>query len=210
MNEVIEYRSAQTLDVHFPERVIELIAVPYDEDADVVVRGRPCKESVAPGAFAGVSGAVSVNRAHNVERPLGKVIAFHPGDTRGLRTTLRITPRLAEGDEVLALAADGLLSPSVGFSILPGGEQWTMDRRARRVTKAALRHIGLTGEAAYRGAMVLDVRHGAHLEEEGELLTLRAATPNLDRIRLELAAERAGFALPASLFAVTEASTVLT
>ena len=70
-----------------------------------------------------------------------------------------------------------------------------MDRRARRVTKAALRHIGLTGEPAYVGARVLDVRHG-HLEEAGPLLELRPATPNLDRIRLELAAERAGISLP--------------
>ena len=127
MTETIEFRSAQTLDVHFPERVIELIAVPYDEPADVFVRGRPCQESVAPGAFAGVSGSVSVNRAHDVERPLGKVIAFHPDDRRGLRTVLRITPRLAEGDEVLALAADGLLSPSARFLSCPAGSRgpWT-------------------------------------------------------------------------------------
>lgn len=197
MTETIEYRAAQTLDVHFPERVIELIAVPYDEDADVVVRGRPCRESVAPGAFAGVSGPVSVNRAHDVERPLGKVIAFHPGDPRGLRTEIRITPRLAEGDEVLALAEDGLLSPSVGFGVLPGGEQWTVDRRARRVTKARLVHIGLTGDPAYRGATVLDVRHG-QLVAAGPVLeaAARQPTPNLDRLRLELAAQKAGLSLP--------------
>jgi len=188
---VIEYRAAQTLDVHYPERVIELIAVPYDEEADVIVRGRPCKESVAPGAFAGVIGAVSVNRAHDVERPLGKVIKFHPGDPRGLRTELRITPRLAEGDDVLALAADGLLSPSVGFSILPGGEQWSVDRRSRRVTRARLVHIGLTGDPAYTGAKVLDVRTVGRADG-GQ----RTPTPNLDRIRLELAAERAGMTLP--------------
>lgn len=191
-DEVIEYRAAQTLDVHYPERVIELIAVPYDEPADVIIRGRPVRETVAPGAFAGVAGNVSVNRAHDVERPLGKVIAFHPGDPRGLRTELRITPRLAEGDDVLALAADGLLSPSVGFSILPGGEQWSADRRSRRVTKARLVHIGLTGDPAYSGAKVLDVRAQGPLVDAGP----RTPTPNLDRLRLELAAERAGLVVP--------------
>ena len=85
-----------------------------------------------------------------------------------------------------------------------------MDRRSRRVTKAALRHIGLTGEPAYAGARVLDVRYSGHLEDDGELLQVRVATPNLDRIRLELKAERAGLTLPASLFAPAEASTVQT
>lgn len=207
MTEMIEYRAAQeVLDVHFPERIIDMIAVPYDEEAPVVIRGRPVRETVDPQAFAGVSGAVSVNRAHDVERPLGKVVAFHPGDKRGLRTEIRITPRLAEGDDVLALAADGLLQPSVGFVVLPGGERWTVDRTARRVVKAALRHIGLTGEGAYHGAQVLSVRHAQALEDAG----LRTPTPNLDRIRLELAAERAGLTLPASLSGVSEASTVLT
>ncbi len=208
ITETIEYRAAQeVLDVHFPERIIDMIAVPYDEEAPVVIRGRPVRESVDPAAFAGVFGSVSVNRAHDVERPLGKVVAFHPGDKRGLRTEIRITPRLAEGDDVLALAADGLLQPSVGFVVLPGGERWTADRSARRVTKAALRHIGLTGEGAYRGAQVLDVRHASGVLEDAGL---RSATPNLDRIRLELAAERAGLTLPGSLSGVSEASTVLT
>jgi len=183
----IEYRTAATLEVRHAQRIIDLIAVPYDEPADVLRRGRLVTETIDPEAFAGVSGDVTVNRAHDVERPLCRVVAFHPGDPRGLRTELRIS-RTTQGDEVLELADDGLLSPSVGFMSL--AEDWTYDRKAVRVTRAKLVHIGLTGDPAYKGAKVLAVRSA---DDQSPLS--RVATPNLDRIRLELLAERSGFTL---------------
>jgi HK97 family phage prohead protease len=192
MTELVEMRRAETLDVHYPERVIELLAVPYDEDAEVVIRGRPMIESVAPSAFAGVKGDVTVRRIHDAERPLGRVIRFHPGDARGLRTELRIA-KTAEGDDVLALADEGLLSASVGFVVLPGGEVVSPDRRKRRIVKARLDHIGMTGDPAYAGARVLAVR-----QRDAELgaSSSSSSTPLLDQIRLELRAEAAGIALP--------------
>jgi HK97 family phage prohead protease len=184
----LEYRSAQTLEVRHAERTIDLLAVPYDEETEVSYRGRWIMESVAPGAFAGVSGDVTVNRAHDLERPLGMVRKFHPGDPRGLRTELRIS-RTRSGDDVLELADDGLLGASVAFAILPNGEQWSADRRSRKVTRARLAHIALTGDPAYRGAKVLAVRTA------GDDTPTKIATPNLDRLRLEMLAERSGFDL---------------
>ena len=145
-------------------------------------------ESVSPEAFVGVHGHVTVNRAHDLESPLGKVAAFHPGDPRGLRTELRISDT-RDGNDVLALADDGLLSASIGFRPLPGGEEWNHDRTAVKVTRAQLVHIALTGDPAYPGAKVLAVR-------TADAPNVGTATPNLDRLRLEMLARRHGMELP--------------
>ena len=129
----------------------------------------------------------------DLESPLGRVLSIHPNDTRGLRTELKIS-RTRDGDDTLELAADGLLHPSVGFQVLPGGEEWTADRSRRRVTKARLVHIGMTGDPAYKGAKVLAVRTGSLPNSQG-VASARVATPNLDRLRLEMLAERAGLDL---------------
>jgi len=186
----IEYRSASAIEVRHAQRIIDMIAAPYGEKAEVFMRRlqKWIVEEFAPGAFNGVSGEVLVNRAHDVERPVGRVVKFYPGDPRGLRTEIRVA-RTSEGDDILELADDGLLSASVGFSVPAGGDRWSTDRRSRTVTKAAVEHIALTGDPAYRGAQVLDVRTADGKPERG-------STPNLDRLRLESLAERAGFDLP--------------
>jgi HK97 family phage prohead protease len=178
----IEYRTASTIEVRHAQRVIDLIAVPYNEPTDVLRRGRWVTESVDPEAFSGVHGDVTVNRAHDLEAPLGRVATFHPNDPRGLRAELRIS-RTAAGDDVLELAADGLLSPSIGFQ--PINEEWSANRSAVKVTRAKLVHIALTGDPAYKGAKVLAVR-------SADEAPARVPTPNLDRIRLEILAAKAG------------------
>jgi HK97 family phage prohead protease len=181
----IEYRSVTAFDVSYPERIIDLIAAPYNQPAEVFLQRqqRWVTEAFDPAAFNGVGGDVLVNRAHDTERPVGRAIRFHPGDPRGLRTEIRIA-KTSEGDDILELAHERLLAASVGFMVLPGGEQWTMDRRSRTVTRAKVEHIALTGEPAYVGAGVLDVRR-ASTEPQKRLLT-----PNLDRLRLEMLVER--------------------
>jgi HK97 family phage prohead protease len=189
----LEYRRAGTLlEVRYPERMIDLIAIPYDEEARVPTRsGRWVIETVAPGSFSGVSNEVRVNRAHDLEQPLGRVLRIHPNDPRGLRTEIRVSKTHA-GDEVLELAADELLGASAGFAPLPGGESYSADRTRRRITKAFLGHVALTGDPAYPGARVLDVRR---VPDE---TPAKIATPNLDRIRFEILAERSGFDLQSS------------
>lgn len=180
----LQIRTAATLEVRHAQRTIDLIAVPYNESTEVLRRSRWVTETIDPEAFTGVHGAVTVNRAHDLETPLGWVRAFHPKDPRGLLAELKIS-RTSAGDDVLELAADGLLSPSVGFTVLPGGEEWNHDRTAVRVTKAKLVHIGMTGDPAYKGAKVLAVR-------TADPTPVRTATPNIDRLRLMMLAETAG------------------
>lgn len=175
-------RTASTLDVRYPERVIDLIAVPYDEDCRVVHRGRYITESVAPGTFSGVDrGPITVNRAHDREQPVGRTIGVHPNDERGLRLELRIA-KTPSGDEVLQLADEELLGASVGFAPYPGGEQYTEGGLRRRITKAFVDHVAMTGDRAYEGAKVLAVRSADTLPA---VLAERPATPNLDRILAE-------------------------
>ena len=81
---------------------------------------------------------------------------------------------------MLELAAEELLGASVGFAPLPGGETYTADRTGRRITRAFLGHIALTGDPAYTGAKVLAVRQA---DEVGPVD--RPSTPNLDRILSE-------------------------
>ena len=182
----IEYRKASTLEVRHAQRTIELIAAPYDEETEVEYRGRWITESFDREAFAGVHGDVTVNRAHDLEQPLGRVTALHPKDPRGLRAEMRIS-RTAAGNDMLELADDGLLSASVGFQSI--AEDWTPDKRRVTITRAKLWHIALTGDPAYKGAKVLAVRTA------GLAPVVRTATPNLDRIRLEMLAERAGITM---------------
>jgi len=182
----IEYRKASTLEVRHAQRTIVLIAVPYDEETEVLRGDRVVTESVSREAFAGVHGDVTVNRAHDLEQPLGRVTALHPKDPRGLRAEMRIS-RTAAGNDMLELADDGLLSASVGFQLL--AEDWTPDKRRVTITRAKLLHIALTGDPAYKGAKVLAVRTAAVPS------VVRTATPNLDRIRLEMMAERAGITM---------------
>ena len=88
MNEnEVEYRTAATLGVDYEQRVIEVLAVPYNEIAEVQRRGRLVSESIDPEAFVGAKGGVTtditVNRAHDLEQVLGRVHDLHPGDPRG-------------------------------------------------------------------------------------------------------------------------------
>ena len=66
----IEFRAAGPVTVHHPERVIEVLAVPYETETQVEHRGRTVRETIAAHAFAG---AVTSNRkrlAHRDHDPL--------------------------------------------------------------------------------------------------------------------------------------------
>lgn len=188
----IEYRKADPLGVRFAERVIDMIAAPYNEPTKVFRRrlGQWVEERFAPGAFTGVVGDVLVNRAHDLERPIGRVVKFHPNDPRGLRTEIRVA-KTSDGDDLLELAGEDLLAASVGFSIPVGGEVWTENRSKVTIVRAALHHIAMTGDPAYTGAKVLAVRSASQISEG--VLVDTAATPNLDRIRLERHAAAFGY-----------------
>lgn len=173
----VEFRSTGNLSVDWAERMITLVAMPYDEDAAVVVHGRAVVESCAPGAFTGVerrANRVKVNRDHDYQRTIGRAIGLHPSRTEGLVTELRIA-KTALGDETLALADDHSLEASVGFSVMPGGERWLEGRSRRRLERLFLDHIAMVPEGAYN-AQVLDVRGAVSVAVEP------VVTPNLDEV----------------------------
>jgi HK97 family phage prohead protease len=179
----IELRRASVTDVRFPERVIDLVAVPYDEWTEVEYHGRIIAESFAPGSFGGVRNRrdrFMVNLEHDVDHVVGRVLDLHPDRTEGLVSELFIR-RGDEGNQVLDDAADGMLCGSVGFGVLPEHQQWE-GRERRRIVKAFLDHIALVFQPAYAGAGVIGVRSrtSSNASTPGP-----PATPNLDRIRAE-------------------------
>lgn len=180
----VEYRTARQIGVDYPNRTIELVVMPYDQEALVPWQGRMVTETFARGAFDGIerrANRVKVNRDHDVTRTVGKAVAFHPSREEGLVAEIRIA-RTELGEETLALADDEILDASAGFLPMPGGERWPA-RDQRRIERAWLAHIAMTPEPAYQGARVLAVRSQTS-EPSGRVLT-----PNLDRVRALLLAD---------------------
>jgi HK97 family phage prohead protease len=183
----IETRAAQVADVSFPKRLIDLIVMPYETEAQVVHRGRVIGEIVSRGAFGNIqqrAGRVKVNRDHDVRQVIGRAVTFHPSREEGLVAQVKITGGdhrpFQLGDETLLLADDGLLDASAGFTIKdePNAEVWET-RSKRRLNAIWLVHIALTPEAAYESANVLAVR-----QAEPKPLPV-SATPNLDRLMVD-------------------------
>ena len=197
----VEVRSAAVSDISFPERMITVLAVPYETSTLehptlplVMYRGRLYAESFARGAFTGVesrNGKVMANREHVKGSTVGKVVAFHPEAHEGLIADVRIAKTLA-GDETLTLADEGMIFPSVGFAVVKGSDQ-ELDHRStpnrRYVRRAFVDHLGFTEDPAYIGADVLAVRSAADvapLEPEPQ------STPRLDEWIQYLQSRRAG------------------
>ena len=177
----LRFRKATVSDVSFPERTIELVVMPYEEETLVEHKGKMIREIIARGAFEGIqrrTSRIKVNRDHDERRVVGRAVALHPSRDEGLVAELRIS-NTPLGDETLTLADDGVLDASAGYLPMPGGEKW-LTRSSVRILKGWLGHIAMVPEPAYEGARVLAVRH------KGE----PAATPNLDQVRDWLQQER--------------------
>jgi hypothetical protein len=188
----LEFRSAQVADVNYPNRLIELIVMPYEQPTSVAYHDRLIEEVVSRGAFDGVekrTSQIRVNLDHRVqvEKTIGRAVALHPSRAEGLVAELRIS-RTQAGDDALELAADGSLGASAGFMLLagddgkpkPGAEVWET-RSRRRLNHLFLHHVAMTPDPAYMGAEVLSVRTAdTPHEPEGH-----DATPNLDRLELD-------------------------
>jgi phage head maturation protease len=155
----VEWRSAATeaVGVDQAARVITVIAVPWDSPASVPFRGAMWRETFERGAFDGIESSgngVRVNRNHDRQKTIGKVISFDPYDERGLIAEIRIARTLL-GDESLQLALENCLSCSIGFTIPAGGEQLDLRARSRRITRATINHLALVEDPAYQAASVL-------------------------------------------------------
>jgi phage head maturation protease len=173
----IEIRSTagtEVGDVNWKDRIITVLAVPYEEPAPIVYRGQEWSELFSRSAFDGIEKRptrVRVNREHKKGDTVGKAVAFDPSETRGLVAELKIAKTL-RGDETLALADDDCLGPSIGFGLLRQSDQ-VFDRRSmqRRINTAWIDHIGMVEDPAYTGAGVLGVRNGSDVDLRSPLET---------------------------------------
>ncbi len=169
----IETREVAVDRVNYPQRIVTVVAAPYEQPATVLFKGEPWQEIIERGAWDGVISAphrVRANRDHNRARTVGKVVKFYPERDEGLVADIKIA-KTPLGEETLELATDDCLSASVGFGVMPGGHHLDMATRTRRVKTAYLDHIAFVEAPAYENANVLAVRGEYSTELLESLLT---------------------------------------
>jgi HK97 family phage prohead protease len=166
--ERVQYPAALHLRDGGDGRTIEGALLPWGVEARVLDRGRLVVEMFERGALADADPArVPLTATHprdNQTLPIGVTVELEEradaayGAWRVSKTAL--------GDEVLALAVDGVpLGLSVGFLEVAGGSRWSPDRRRVTRTRALLDHVAVVRVGAYAGAGVQGVRaaHGPAL-----------------------------------------------
>jgi HK97 family phage prohead protease len=174
----VEFRSSNVAGVNFAQRIIELIAVPYDEEAPVEYRGEMWAEKFLRGAFDGIEkrpNRVRANRDHDGRRTVGKVLNFWPSRTEGLVAAVRIA-QTPLGDETLALADEDCLGASVGFAVRGSDQELNRRSKTRVIKRAFLDHLAFVPDPAYESAGVLSVRSASASAAD----LPRLVTPALD------------------------------
>lgn len=158
----IEYRYATVSGaVNVRERIVTVIAVPWEQPAQVMYRSQLWNELFTRGAIDPAVLAsphrVRVNRGHDRGRTVGKTVRMWDDHDDGLLAELRIANTVL-GDETLELAAEDMLSLSVGFGAKPEDQVFDRGTMTRRINKAYLDHISFVESPAYEGARVISVR----------------------------------------------------
>lgn len=182
MTEILERSDSAVLteDVDFKQRIIDVIAVPYEQEAEVRWRGEVWREVFDRHAFDGIedhAGRVPVRREHSIGATVGKVIKLDPRHDRGLLASVRIA-RTPKGDETLQLASEDMLGASVGYFVKkPSDVELNRRSMLRRVMRGFLEHLAMTDIPAFLGAVPVAVREGLSAQPvAGEPLV----TPALD------------------------------
>lgn len=160
---VIEWRAARMDDVNISERIIRVVAVPYEQRTQVPIGNELWNEQFLYGAFSNLGQQerqrFSVNRDHDKHRTIGRVVNYDAADPKGLIIESKISPTDL-GEETLILAADDALGGSVGFSARRSDCIWDRATMTRSVQRAYLDHLAFVPDPAYEGAQVLSVRSG--------------------------------------------------
>lgn len=197
---VIEERDADVTSVNYGQRIVTLVAAPYESPAMINIGGELWQETFERGAWDTLRNMrptrYRANRGHDKNRTVGKVVNLWPDRPEGLIAEIRLS-QTPLGNETLELAKDDCLSASVGFGVMPSGEVRDRTARTRRITTAFLDHIAFVESAAYEDARVLGVRANEQAAQTDQQLKLlagllalvkegatpleRRATPNLDQ-----------------------------
>lgn len=183
---MIETRSAAVVgDVDTSQRIITIVAVPYEQPTLVPFQRGVWNEVFSRSAFRGMENStrrIPVTACmkipaqdHSGGELVGRATQFYPERSEGLVADLKIS-RTPQGDNTLELARDGALYPSVGFMVKNRlDEQLDRGSMTRRIGRAFLDHIAFVGQPAYPGAKVLAMRSNGG-SQDGVL----AITPLMD------------------------------
>lgn len=159
--EILVRNDAVIADVNPRQRLIDLIAVPWDQEAEIPWHGEIWRESFKRGAFDGIqehAGRIRVNREHRVGDTVGRGVSMDPFADAGLLARVKIAAT-SRGDDTLELAADDMISPSIGYYVKkPSDVEVNRRSMMRRVTRAFLDHLAMVESPAFEGARVLAVR----------------------------------------------------
>ncbi|MGH2373006.1 MAG: HK97 family phage prohead protease [bacterium] len=176
-------RAAVVADVDKRQYLIDVLAVPWNEPAQVFWRGDFWTEVFHRGAFDGVQervGRIRVNREHTKGATVGKIVALDPQGDLGLTAQVKIVKSPA-GDEIMALADQDMTSVSIGYRANKPSDV-RLDKRSKRrdVYGAFLDHLSFVEDPTWDRAQVLSVREGPNglTVVEGPL----PPTPALDAI----------------------------
>jgi phage head maturation protease len=171
MNSGVETRSENVHidNVDFAQRIITVLAVPYESPTPVPFRQEMWTEVFSRSAFKGIEGQtrkIPATTSLSIPAPdhagaklVGRVLSSDPYRDAGLISEVKIS-RTADGDETLELASDEALFPSIGFMIKNPKFDQELDyySKTRRVNRAFLDHLAFVGQPAYEGAKVLAMR----------------------------------------------------
>lgn len=176
----VEIRKVGRLaDVDQRQRLVDVIVAPYDQEAEVFWRGEIWREKFLHGSFDGIetrAGSVRANREHMIGRTVGKAVTLDSQHSDGLLGRVKIA-KTDEGDEVLSLAEEDMVSISGGFVFRGSDVELNKRTLLRTVKRAFLDHISFVEQPAYEGAKVLAVREGLQAPASGESPLV---TPALD------------------------------
>lgn len=175
----VETRSASVGNVDFGQRIITVIAVPYEQSAQVVFKKEIWSEIFTRSAFVGIEtrqgripavAALKLPDKNHDGQIVGRIIRADPNSTEGLIAEVKIS-RTPLGDDTLELSADDALSASAGYMVKDPYRDQMLDRRSktRRITRAFLDHLAFVGQPAFAGAKVLSVRSDGGALSEAEL-----------------------------------------
>lgn len=177
--------------VDFGQRIITVLAVPYEHPTLVPFHQEVYSEVFSRSAFNGIesqarkipaTAALEIPATdHKGGRLVGRVISSDPYGPDGLVSEIKIS-RTPQGDDTLELAADEALWPSIGFMVKNPKFDQEVDRhqKTRRVNRAFLDHLAFVGQPAYDGAKILAMRSAqdaALLESQQEAFS---PTPRMD------------------------------